>query len=453
MPTPNSGSAVATTIQTSNAYTNALFYGKEWLSNTVTFSFAKAGSVWNSQYGSGSEPKTGLTYLDAADKTAVRNITLLFENVSNLELNEVTETASSVGDIRFAYTGKAASGGGAWAYTPIANPLGGDTWFSTNGAMSMDEVAWTPGSYAFGTVVHEWGHALGLKHSFEGSKTLPLALESRSFTVMSYSALPGDDSSQFTYEPTTLMMFDILAIQAMYGKDTNYRVGDTTYTYSETGNYHETLWDAGGKDTIVYNSTKGGTIDLGEGHPYGSRLGQKVIAWDWEDMSGAKDKIVDNIWIAYGTVIENASGGSGSDNLLGNNAYNILQGRQGSDLLNGRNGNDSLTGGTGADKFRFDSAIGVGNVDTVTDFTLGDKIELQNSVFTKLTLAGALAAANFRANAIGKAADGNDYIVYETDTGKLFYDVDGNGLKAAVQFALIGTSSHAALATTDFLII
>lgn len=454
MPSPTTGSAVATTTQTSNPYANALFVGQEWLSNTVTFSFAKTGSIWGSQYGTGSEAKTGVSYLDTADKATVRNITLLFENVSNLNLTEVAESTSVVGDIRFAYTSKTGAGGSAWAYTPAANAIGGDIWFSTNGAHSMDEVTWEPGSYAYGTVVHELGHALGLKHSFEGGKQLPVSLDSRSFSVMSYSALPGDDTSQFTFEPTTLMMFDILAIQAMYGKDTGYKAGDSTYTYTETGDYHQTLWDAGGKDTIVYNSTKGGTIDLGQGHSYGSRLGAKLIAWDWEDMTGAKDKVVDNIWIAYGTVIENANGGDGGDNLLGNNVANILKGRLGSDMLNGRTGNDTLSGGVGNDKFRFDSLLnGTSNVDTITDFARGDKIELQNSIFTKLTTAGALAAANFRANITGRAADTNDYIVYETDTGKLFYDADGSGSKAAVQFALVGITNHPTLIAADFSVI
>ena len=152
------------------------------------------------------------------------------------------------------------------------------------------------------------------------------------------------------------MMFDILAIQAMYGKNTNYKSGDTTYTYTETGDYHQTLWDSGGKDTIVYNSTKGGIIDLGQGHAYGSRLGTKVIAWDWEDMTGTKDKVVDNIWIAYGTVIENASGGDGSDTLLGNEVANVLRGRLGNDVLNGGVGNDALNGGNGKDSI--DGAAG-----------------------------------------------------------------------------------------------
>lgn len=465
MPSPTSGSPVSKTTLTGNATTDALLYGREWSSNTVSFSFAKSGSVWSTAalssggYGAktgGGEPWKAIQYLDATDMAAVRSVTALFENVSNLNLVEVTEAASAVGDIRLAYTGKVGSGGSAWAYTPEANAISGDIWFSTSGAMSMDEVAWTPGSYAFGTVVHEMAHALGLKHSFEGSTRLPAGLETRSFSVMSYSALPNDDTSQFTFEPTTLMMFDIAAIQAMYGKDTTYQSGNSTYLFKQGSEYHQTIWDAGGTDTIVYQSTTGGTIDLGQGYKYGSRLGQKVIAWDWEDQSGAKDKIVDNIWIAFGTVIENATGGSGNDLLIGNGSANALVGSGGADSLRGLLGKDRLTGGEGADKFKFDTALNASaNVDTITDFSVagGDVIQLENSIFTKLTMTGGLVNGVFRANTTGKAMDGNDYIVYDTVTGKLYYDSDGNGSKAAVQFALIGVSAHAPLTAADFVVV
>jgi serralysin len=43
----------------------------------------------------------------------------------------------------------------------------------------------------------------------------------------------------------------------------------------------------------------------------------------------------------------------------------------------------------------------------------------------------------FRASSNGAAADSNDYINYETDTGRLFYDLDGNGAGVAVLFATL----------------
>jgi hypothetical protein len=38
-------------------------------------------------------------------------------------------------------------------------------------------------------------------------------------------------------------------------------------------------------------------------------------------------------------------------------------------------------------------------------------------------------------------------------TGALYYDADGNGSGAAVQIAILGTSSHPTVAYTDFAVI
>ncbi len=54
-------------------------------------------------------------------------------------------------------------------------------------------------------------------------------------------------------------------------------------------------------------------------------------------------------------------------------------------------------------------------------------------------------------NTTGLAQDSNDYLIYESDTGKLFYDADGNGAGASVQFAQLGTSL--ALTTADFVLV
>jgi Ca2+-binding RTX toxin-like protein len=54
-------------------------------------------------------------------------------------------------------------------------------------------------------------------------------------------------------------------------------------------------------------------------------------------------------------------------------------------------------------------------------------------------------------NATGTAQDANDHLIYETDTGKLFYDADGIGAGAAIQFAAL--TGNPAISVADFQVI
>jgi Ca2+-binding RTX toxin-like protein len=137
-----------------------------------------------------------------------------------------------------------------------------------------------------------------------------------------------------------------------------------------------------------------------------------------------------------GTNAINGTGNTLANTLTGNTGNNSLDGGAGNDTLNGGAGNDALTGGTGLDTFRFSSALSGSNVDSVNAFVAADdRIELENSVYTKLTATGLLSASFFRANTSGTAADSNDYLIYETDTGFLRYDADGSGAGVAVLVA------------------
>jgi VCBS repeat-containing protein len=131
------------------------------------------------------------------------------------------------------------------------------------------------------------------------------------------------------------------------------------------------------------------------------------------------------------------SGGLGDDNLTGG---------VGNDRMSGGVGRDTLTGGTGPDSqdmFVFDAPLKRSNVDRITDFERAfDQILLDDAFFKDLgkgTPDGTpLKKSMFAANEDGEAtSDGKAQIVYETDTGKLFYDADGAGGKKAVQFAIL----------------
>ncbi|MDD2828139.1 MAG: hypothetical protein PHW18_01045, partial [Sulfuricurvum sp.] len=92
------------------------------------------------------------------------------------------------------------------------------------------------------------------------------------------------------------------------------------------------------------------------------------------------------------------------------------------------------------------------NVDTITDFSsTDDTIQLENLIFKKLTTTGALNTAFLKANTTGTATDANDYILYNTTTGALSYDADGNGATAAVQFATL--TGHPTISAADFTVV
>jgi Ca2+-binding RTX toxin-like protein len=144
----------------------------------------------------------------------------------------------------------------------------------------------------------------------------------------------------------------------------------------------------------------------------------------------------------------NGSTGTSNIDLTGNEIAQEILGNAGDNRLEGKGGADSLRGFGGADSFTFATALGAGNIDTIVDFNVADdRFLLSDAIFTELDV-GTLSAAAFRANTTGLAQDTSDRIIYETDTGKLFYDEDGTGAIAGIQFATI--SVNLALTNADF---
>jgi Ca2+-binding RTX toxin-like protein len=190
-----------------------------------------------------------------------------------------------------------------------------------------------------------------------------------------------------------------------------------------------------------------------------------------EANGGGTDRVVSNVSFTLGQFIEQLTL-SGSDNIsgtgnslantitgnAGNNTLNgsggndTLSGAAGNDVLNGGTGNDTMTGGNGGDFFVFNTALNAStNVDTITDFSVtADTIRIDNAVFAGLAN-GSLAAGAFTANTSGNAGDASDRIIYETDTGRLFFDADGTGAGAKIRFGTLDPGL--ALTNADFVVI
>jgi Ca2+-binding RTX toxin-like protein len=230
---------------------------------------------------------------------------------------------------------------------------------------------------------------------------------------------------------------------------------------------NDTIKGGAGFDTVYYDNFEetemagpyGVTVNLATGIAMDD-FGDTDTLTGIEGVRGSsrKDKLTGNAeanlldgWRGNDTLI----GGGGADTLIGDLGIDILKGGKSKDILEGGKGNDTLAGGSGKDTFVFNTALNAAtNVDTITDFAaIDDTIKLDNGIFSKLATTGALSSGLFRANTNGVAKDSNDYILYNTTTGALYYDADGNGAGAAVQFAQLGASAHPVISSADFVVV
>lgn len=140
--------------------------------------------------------------------------------------------------------------------------------------------------------------------------------------------------------------------------------------------------------------------------------------------------------------------GGGMLSFLGNTGADKLFGSSYGDYFNGENGHDRLTGYGGNDQFLFD-AIGTANFDHITDFSHAhDVIQLDHSddgLFPGVTNGNLNKTFH---DITSQAEDGNDRILYNHNTGKLFYDEDGKGGEAPIIFAVL--DNHTKLDIRDF---
>jgi serralysin len=402
--------ATSTISPTGNAYVDGVLSGTKWAVTTLTFSFPSSAAFYGSAYGSG-EPTSNFEALNSTQMNAVRGILAEYSAIANITFKEITETSTQHADIRVAESDKP---GTAWAYYPTTAAEGGDAWFNNTKGYYDNPIL---GTYAYVSFIHELGHTLGLKHPHETSGSfgaMPLDKDSLEYTVMSYRSYIGaSTTSGYTNPdgsyPQSLMMYDIAAVQKMYGANFNTNSGNTVYSWSPTtgemfingigqatpfaNKVFLTIWDGGGTDTYDFSNYKTGvTIDLRPGQ--WSTTSSAQLALLKYDGSQIADGNIANSLLYNGdlrSLIENAIGTSASDVLIGNQANNVLDGGAGSDtvVFSGARSDYQVTqltnGSIGVVDLRSGSPDGSDTVWNVESFKFSDK---QYTLADVLTNAG-----------------------------------------------------------------
>lgn len=354
---------------------DALLVGSKWggalgTAATLSYAFPDSPAQFDASdaygaYGAGSDAGAAIASADfrgfnALEQAAARQALQAWANVARLDLSEVRADGGQ-GSLRFAFTGEPALSASTYAYSdfPMNTPSAGDTFLNANFVFPD---GWTPGSQNFLTLLHELGHALGLKHPHDTGMTgeLPLwpatpttlptatghALRdySTADTVMAYNDVPGVEGINADFAPTTPMRLDIAALQYVYGANLSHHAGDTAYRFSTAQPVYQTIWDGGGSDTLevegdgrsVIHLAPGSWSEIGLALTYSRRDSELNTTQTLAQYTRAQTLyIYDTVWI------ENATGGQGDDVITGNALANRLRGGAGDDQLDGEAGIDT----------------------------------------------------------------------------------------------------------------
>ena len=368
---------------------------------TIPYSFPTQTSDYTSAPGGYPAPNllVGFAALTDDQKAATRTAFDLISSYTNLTFVEVSSGLATDAAIRIAHYGQ----GGSEAYYPSNDGrTSGDTFLGGNGNVPSQYF----GSDGFLTITHELGHAFGLKHGHETDHhgALDPSVNDNEFSVMTYASYRGSPADLLPTaalpgsSPQSYMMYDIAALQALYGANFSKAGMVANYTWDKTTGQElingrpapltgttstdkifSTVWTMGAASTYdLTNFTDNQSDDLRPGHWLTFSHAQLADLNNAVAAGTAEFQAQGNIYNAllyHGDLrseVSNLFTGSGNDTVFGNDIDNVLKTNAGDDVIHAGSGNDTIVAGPGADTIFFGAGHDVAR-DTLLDMN-GDII-------------------------------------------------------------------------------
>jgi serralysin len=362
-------------------------FGGSVTPTTMTYSFPTSAADYTSVPGyNDADLIASFQALTDFQKDAVRTGFNLITSYTGVTFQEVASGLAEDATFRFARY----NNGGSEArfptndgsYFKVDARVAGDVFLGTNGTPLSAAFF---GTDEFTTIIHEMGHAFGLKHGHDDSFNGALAsfVNDNEFSVMTYASYFGADTNGATVardgsSPQSYMMYDIAALQALYGANFS-KVGTAeTYTWDSTGRQFingaqapntgvsttnmifTTVWTQGA--TVTYDFSNFSQDQIADLRPGSwSRFSDSQLADLNADVPANTTGFIaqGNVYNALlyqgdmRSLVANLITGSGNDKLVGNDRDNVLTAGDGIDVIITQGGNDTVIGGAGADIITF----------------------------------------------------------------------------------------------------